>query len=64
MLAPLDELMLNFAVQLQEAVRTFIKMQLDAELQSFFFFSFFFFEPNAVSHQSDSLSSVTLRSDA
>lgn len=37
MLAPLDELMLNFAVQLQEAVRTFIKMQLDAELQSFFF---------------------------
>lgn len=33
--------MLNFAVQLQEAVRTFIKMQLDAELQSFFFlFSF------------------------
>lgn len=63
MLAPLDELMLNFAVQLQEAVRTFIKMQLDAELQSFFFF-FFFFDPNAVSHQSDSLSSVTLRSDA
>lgn len=63
MLAPLDELMLNFAVQLQEAVRTFIKMQLDAELQSFFF-SFFFFDPNAVSHQSDSLSSVTLRSDA
>lgn len=62
MLAPLDELMLNFAVQLQEAVRTFIKMQLDAELQSFFFF--FFFDPNAVSHQSDSLSSVTLRSDA
>lgn len=47
MLAPLDELMLNFAVQLQEAVRTFIKMQLDAELQSFFFFSF---GPNAVSH--------------
>lgn len=40
MLAPLDELMLNFAVQLQEAVRIFIKMQLDAELQSFFFFSF------------------------
>lgn len=41
MLAPLDELMLNFAVQLQEAVRTFIKMQLDVELQSFFFlFSF------------------------
>lgn len=38
MLAPLDKLMLNFAVQLQEAVRTFIKMQLDAELQSFFFF--------------------------
>lgn len=63
MLAPLDELMLNFAVQLQEAVRTFIKMQLDAELQSFFSF-FFFFDPNAVSHQSDSLSSVTLRSDA
>lgn len=63
MLAPLDELMLNFAVQLQEAVRTFIKMQLDAELQSFFFL-FFFFDPNAVSHQSDSLSSVTLRSDA
>lgn len=40
MLAPLDELMLNFAVQLQEAVRTFIKMQLDAELQSFLFFYF------------------------
>lgn len=55
MLAPLDELMLNFAVQLQEAVRTFIKMQLNAELQSLFC-------PNAVSHQSDSLSSVTLRS--
>lgn len=61
MLAPLDELMLNFAVQLQEAVRIFIKMQLDAELQSFFFS---FFDPNAVSHQSDSLSGVTLRSDA
>lgn len=45
MLAPLDELMLNFAVQLQEAVRTFIKMQLDAELQSFFFFLFSFLNP-------------------
>lgn len=63
MLAPLDELMLNFAVQLQEAVRTFIKMQLDAELQSFFFL-FSFLTPMLFPNQSDSLSSVTLRSDA